>query len=162
LFRIAPLGTVETLIGKYIAYTLISGFVTAALLALLVFGLGVPMAGSWAVLVAGVAAVLFASIGLGFIVALLARTDSQAVQYAMMVLLANIFLSGFLISLERFLPLARGVAWLLPATYGIQLLRSVMLRGTADQPLLLAALVGIGGVLFVLSWVMLRRRMFRA
>lgn len=162
LFRIAPLGTVETLIGKYIAYTLISGFVTAALLALLIFGLGVPMAGSWAVLVAGVAAVLFASIGLGFIVALLARTDSQAVQYAMMVLLANIFLSGFLISLERFLPLARGVAWLLPATYGIQLLRSVMLRGTADQPLLLAALVGIGGVLFVLSWVMLRRRMFRA
>lgn len=162
LFRIAPLGTVETLLGKYIAYTLISGFVTAALLALLVFGLGVPMAGSWAVLVAGVAAVLFASIGLGFIVALLARTDSQAVQYAMMVLLANIFLSGFLISLERFLPLARGVAWLLPATYGIQLLRSVMLRGTADQPLLLAALVGIGGVLFVLSWVMLRRRMFRA
>lgn len=162
LFRIAPLGTVETLLGKYIAYTLISGFVTAALLALLVFGLGVPMAGSWAVLVAGVAAVLFASIGLGFIVALLARTDSQAVQYAMMVLLANIFLSGFLISLERFLPLARGVAWLLPATYGIQLLRSVMLRGTADQPLLLAALVSIGGVLFVLSWVMLRRRMFRA
>ena len=162
LFRIAPLGTVETLIGKYIAYTLISGFVTAALFALLIFGLGVPMAGSWAVLVAGVAAVLFASIGLGFIVALLARTDSQAVQYAMMVLLANIFLSGFLISLERFLPLARGVAWLLPATYGIQLLRSVMLRGTADQPLLLAALVGIGGVLFVLSWVMLRRRMFRA
>lgn len=162
LFRIAPLGTVETLLGKYIAYTLISGFVTAALLALLIFGLGVPMAGSWAVLVAGVAAVLFASIGLGFIVALLARTDSQAVQYAMMVLLANIFLSGFLISLERFLPLARGVAWLLPATYGIQLLRSVMLRGTADQPLLLAALVGIGGVLFVLSWVMLRRRMFRA
>lgn len=159
LFRVAPLTTGEYLLGKYLAHMLLSAVVTAVLLTLLVLGLGVPVAGSLGVLAAAALAVMFTSIGVGFFVALVARSDSQTVQYAMMLLLASIFLTGFIITLERVLPLIRGVAWLLPATYGIALLRDIMLRGLAIQPRLLAGLLGLGVALLLASWLLLRRRL---
>lgn len=159
LFRVSPLTTGEVLLGKYLSYLLLSAAVSALLVALLVMGLGVPLAGSVWVLAASIAAVLFTSVGMGFLVALLARSDSQAVQYAMMVLLASIFLTGFLVGLERVVPAVQTVAWLLPPTYGIALLRNIMLRGSAVQPLLFVGLVGVGAALFVISWVLLRRRL---
>lgn len=159
LFRVAPLTTREFLLGKYLSFLVLSAAVTAVLMALLFFGLGVPLAGSWVVLVGSLAALLFTSIGLGFVIALFARNDSQAVQYAMMVLLASIFLTGFLITLDRVIPLLETVAWLLPATYGIELLRGVMLRGIGPQPTVLLGLVGIGVLLLAVSWFLLRRRL---
>lgn len=159
LIRVSPLTSAELLVGKYLAYLLLGAVVSTLLVALLVVGLGVPLVGSLPALVATLAAVLFTAVGIGFVVALLARTDSQAVQYAMLVLLASIFLTGFLISLERIVPALRVVAWLLPPTYGITLLRDVMLRGTALPPLLLLGLVGIGAAFLAVSWLLLRRRL---
>lgn len=158
LFRVSPLTTGELLAGKYLSYLLLSAGVSVLLVLLLIMGLGVPLVGSLPALVASVAAVLFTSIGMGFVVALVARSDSQAVQYAMMVLLASIFLTGFLVSLERVVPALEVVAWLLPPTYGITLLRDVMLRGVGLQPLPILGLVAIGAALLVVSWVLLRRR----
>lgn len=159
LFRVAPLTTRELLLGKYLAYLLLSGVVTALLVGLLVLTLDVPLAGSWLVLAVMVLAITFTSISLGFFIALVARSDSQTIQYAMMLLLASIFLTGFIVSLERVVPLMRGVAWALPATYGIALLRDVMLRGLAIHPQLLFGLLAVGVVLLLASWLMLRRRL---
>lgn len=159
LFRVAPLTVGEYLTGKYLAYMLLSTVVTAVLVALLVLGLGVPLAGSLLVLAVAALALMFTSIGGGFFLALVARSDSQTVQYAMMLLLASIFLTGFVITLDRVVPLLRGVAWLLPASYGIALLRDIMLRGLAIQPQLLLGLLGLGVALLVVSWLMLRRRL---
>lgn len=159
LFRVAPLTVGEYLTGKYLAYMLLSAVVTAVLVALLVLGLGVPLAGSWLVLAVAAVALMFTSIGVGFFIALVARSDSQTVQYAMMLLLASIFLTGFIITLERVVPLLRGVAWLLPASYGIALLRDIMLRGLDIEPQLLAGLLGLGVALLFFSWLLLRRRL---
>jgi ABC-2 type transport system permease protein len=162
LYRVAPLRMGELVVGKYLAYLVLGAVVAGLLLLTLLVGLGVPMHGSWAALVAVVAGVLLASAGLGFLVALASRTDSQAVQYSMMALLVAVFFSGFLLSLDRFLIPVRWVAWLVPATYGIELLREIMLRGSTGQPLLLVALLAIGVALAILSWVGLRRRMVGA
>lgn len=147
LYRVSPMRTSEYLIGRFLSYLLIGGVVSAALVALLVFGLGTPMVGDWWHVVGILALLLFTSTAVGLVLSLLADTDSQAVQYAMLVLLATIFLSGFLLSLERFVPLAQPLPWLLPATYGIQLLRDAMLRGA---PLDLVVLGGLAlyGVVF--------------
>jgi ABC-2 type transport system permease protein len=159
LYRVAPLRVGELLVGKYVAFLLIAAAIAAALIALLVVGLGVPVVGSWVWLVAIIAGVLFASAGYGFLVAVASRTDSQAVQYTMILLLLTIFFSGFLLSLERFIPAVRWVAWIVPATYGTNLLRDVMLQGQVQEPLLLAALFGMGAVLALVSWLLLRRRL---
>lgn len=159
LYRVAPLQPGEIVVGKYIAHLLVAGVVAAALLALLVLGLGVPMRGDPVWLVVSVAAVCFAAAGLGVLVSLAARSDTQAVQYAMLLLLMTVFFSGFILSLERFIPQVRWVAWLVPATYGVDLLRDVMLRGVAPSPWLLAALTAMGLGLGVIGWAWLRRRL---
>lgn len=45
-FRVAPLSTMEALLGRYLAYLLIGGTIGGAVIALLVYALGVPMLGS--------------------------------------------------------------------------------------------------------------------
>lgn len=161
-FRVAPLSAIETLLGRYLAYLVIGGVIGGTVIALLIYVLGVPMLGSWALLMIVVAALLFASIGIGILIALVSKSDSQAIQYAMLVLLGSIFFSGFLLTLDRFAPPLPTVARLLPVTYGVELLRDVMLRGRGVDQTRLQALVGMGGALLVVSFALLRWRMRRA
>lgn len=160
LFRAAPVTTAEMVVGKYVAFTILGGVIAAALTAGLVFVLGVPMVGSWSVVVTTVLLLLLASTGLGFLLALLASSDSQAVQYAMLVLLASIFFSGFLLSLERFRTAMAWAARALPVTSGVILLRDEMLRGQLIAPLHLPLLATLAVVFFVIAWRMYRRRLY--
>ena len=79
---------------------------------------------------------LFASIGLGFVISLASATDAQAVQYTMIILLASLFFSGFFLSIGQMEGLAQVISWLLPVSYGMKLLRDVMLRGHRSRPAL--------------------------
>lgn len=159
LYRVAPLRTGELVTGKYVAHMIIAAVVAVALVLALVLGLGVPMQGNWLMLVFVLLAVLFASSGLGFCIAGVSRSDSQAVQYTMLVLLATIFFSGFTLSLDRFVRPFDWIGYLLPATYGVRLMRDVMLRGILGQPLLLGVLLVFGAVLALLGWLAVRRRL---
>jgi ABC-2 type transport system permease protein len=161
MFRVSPLRTGEYLLGKFVSYLLLGGLVAAALLALLVAGLGVPMVGSWWQLTGALAILLFTSTALGLTLSLVARTDSQAVQYAMLVLLATIFLSGFLLSIERFVPVAQSLPWLLPATYGIEAVRDVMLRGEPLDPVVIGGLALHGVVFTAIGAILARRELIR-
>ena len=96
-------------------------------------------------------------------ISLLCRTDAQAVQYAMSVLLASLFFSGFFLSLDAARQaVARAIAWLLPVTYGMRMLRDVMLRGTDPDWQQMAYLAGYGVVLFCLALFGAHRRMVAA
>ena len=159
LFRVSPMRSLEYVLGKFVAYLLLGGVVGSVLLVALIYGLGLPMAGAWWQLVVALGALLFTSIAVGLTVAMLANSDSQAVQYAMLILLATIFLSGFLLSLDRFLPFARPLSWLLPATHAIQLLRDVMLRGAPLQGTVLAGLIVYGVVFAAVGTWLAERKM---
>ncbi len=161
LFRVSPLSALETLVGKYLSYLLFGGILAALLTAVLVYGLQVPMLGDWRNYALVIAALLFASLGIGFVLSLLAQNDSQAVQYAMLVLLATVFFSGFFMRLDMLWQPVRAVSWALPATYSILLLQDVMLRGPVAQPWLLAQLAVIGVIAFILALLLLRRRLAR-
>ncbi len=161
LFRVAPITPGEVLAGKYLSYMLFGGLLAAALTLLLRFVLGVPMAGSWLAFGLVLALLLFASLGIGFVISLLSRSDSQAVQLSMLVLLASVFFSGIFTALYLLIPAVRTIAWMLPVTYGIQLLQTVMLRGAAPDWRLLAGLLLIGLVLLGVAWVLTKRLMAR-
>jgi ABC-2 type transport system permease protein len=108
-----------------------------------------------------IVALLYTSLAMGFAISTISQTDSQAVQYSMIVLLASIFFSGFFIALHLLLPGVHIVSWLLPATYGTALLQDVMLRGLPPEPLLLIGLILYGVLLFTFAWWRLRRLMAR-
>ena len=161
LFRVSPLTAFQTLAGKYASFLLFEGVIALLLTLLLIYGLDVPFLGSVAAYAAILAVLLVASLGLGFLVSLVARTETEAVQYAMMILLTSVFFSGFILGLQTLSMPVRIVSWLLPATYAIQLLQNVMLRGTFAQTELLAALAAIGMALFAGAWFLLRRQFAR-
>lgn len=152
LFRVSPLSVGEALLGKYGAYIGFGGAVAAILTAALIFGFRVPMQGDWLLFVAALALVLIASLGLGFVLSTFAKTDSQAVQYSMIVLLLTMFFSGFVLPLDQLQPAVRVVSYLLPATYGIAMLQDIMFRGEALRPWLVAGLGGLAVVLMAVTW----------
>lgn len=162
IFRVSPLSAAEALIGKYLSYLVFAGLVALILILLMVFVLGVPMLGNWwnATLVIGV--LLFASLSIGFVISLVSQSDSQAVQYTMLVLIASVFFSGFMLSLDALLLPARAVSGALPTTYGILLLRNIMLRGGLPDLLPVVGLAVLGIVLYAIAWRMLRRSMMRS
>jgi ABC-type multidrug transport system permease subunit len=100
---------------------------------------------------------LIASIGIGFLIAELSTSTTQAVQLAMGILLASVFFSGFVLSTQFFVGLGRIAGLLLPATYAIQALRDVMLRGEIlrTAPFVVLPIVALS--LFALNLLLLRR-----
>ncbi len=159
LFRASPLSALEAIISKYLSYLFFNIIIAAVLTALVVWGIGVPVIGSWVNYALALLIVLFTSLGAGFVISLVSETEIQAVQYSMLLLLTSIFFSGFFLDLRLLWDPMKVLAWSLPATYGIRMLQDVMLRG---YPLPLAVFEGITGIgvgLFLLSYFLLKKKM---
>jgi ABC-2 type transport system permease protein len=159
VYRVAPVNATATLLGKYAAYMLIGSAIGATLTGLVVGLLDVPIAASVGEVALVMALTLFASIGVGFVISLASASDAQAVQYTMILLLASLFFSGFFLSVDQLQDVTKWVTYLLPVSYGMTLLRDVMLRGAPIDPEILGGLVVYGVVMFVLAWLGTRRRM---
>ena len=161
LYRISPLRSGEILFSKYVTYLVLGLIIAAALSAATYFGLGFPMHGNWLDVLYVYLAVLFTSIGIGFFISLIAKTDTEAVQLAMIALLFSVFFSGFFIDLRYLTPPIRYIAYAIPAAYGKNLLQEIMLRGEALDWNSLFSLIGIGAGLFLLALLLLHQRMKR-
>jgi ABC-2 type transport system permease protein len=157
LYQAGPVSAGPMLIGKFLGYLLVGGVVAALLVELMLLVLDVPLEGSAGAVAIVLGLVLVGSIGLGFLISLVSRNDTQAVQYAMIVLLASLFFSGFFLATDRLMYPAHIISWLLPATFGIRLLRDVMLRGTDVDGGTVAALAGYAAAVVALSYAGTRR-----
>ena len=158
-FRVAPITAFETMIGKYVSYLFFEIILAGVITVLAVWLLKIPILGPWQDYALAVAILLFTSLGVGFFISLISQTDTQAVQYSMLLLLASIFFSGFFLDLRLMWEPMKVVAWSLPATYGIRMLQDIMLRGAALPTLLFQGIAAIGIALFLIDWFLLRRRM---
>ena len=119
--------------------------------------LGVQIQGPVWSLALTVFLVIFASLGLGFAISGLAKTDSQAVQYSMVVLLLSIFFTGFVLPLDQLTVPVRWVSYLVPGTFGISGLQNVIFRGQPAGPEVTGALVIYGLVMVALAWLAVRK-----
>jgi len=162
VFRVAPVRALEILIGKYLAYGFFNLSIAALVCFLMVGFLGVPLRSLPSDLAAVVALLSFASLGLGLLVSTIVDSERQAVQLSMLILLASVFFSGFVLPLDQFLPYMRYAAYALPVTHGIQLMQDFMLRGYTNSYWELLALATIGVVLFLATSLTLRRNMVPA
>lgn len=159
MFRVGPIGPGRVLLGKFVPFTVFGGIVASSLLTAIRFGLGVPFRGDVVWVVVGLFALLVSSIGLGTLISLVSRSDTQAVQYALLALLAGLFFGGFFLDLDAFRYPVKAIAWTMPVTYGTRILRDVMLRGN-DPALIDFVGLGATAVVFIaLSWYLLARRL---
>lgn len=161
LFRVSPLKPVEILIGKLVAFLAVAGIV-AAVLSGTMLAFGVTMRGSPWFYATTLFLVIVASLGLGFVLSAVAKTDSQAVQYTMMVLLVSIFFSGFILPLDQLADAVKVVSFLIPGTYGIASLQTVMFRGLPPSVFIIGGLGLYCLVALVASWFVMRRHVLAA
>jgi len=159
LFKVAPITAFETLVGKYLSYMFFEIILAGVITALAVWLLKIPVLGHWQDYVFAVVVLLFTSLGVGFLISLISETDTQAVQYSMLLLLASIFFSGFFLDLRLMKEPITFLAWSLPATYGIRMLQDIMLRGSSAPALVFLGITIMGIVLFLIDWILLRKKM---
>jgi ABC-2 type transport system permease protein len=156
VFRASPLSPGEAIAGKYLGFGAIALVVAAALTGAM-FAFGINFRGSYLMYAGGLGLMILASLGLGFVLSGVSKTDSQAVQYSMMVLLLSIFFTGFVLPLEQLAGPVQLVSYLIPATYGIQGLHDIVFRGAIPDPLILVGLAVYAAVMAVAAWFVMRR-----
>jgi ABC-2 type transport system permease protein len=159
LFKTSPISSSEILLGKTLSFFVFGLVVAAAITLLVVFVLGTPMLGTWQNYVIAVVVLLFTSLAVGFFISLVSENDTQAVQFSMLLLLASIFFSGFFLDLRLMWEPMKVFSYILPATYGINIMHDVMLRGLPLPLQYIGGLALIGLILFIVDWLILRRMM---
>jgi len=157
LFRVSPIRLGELVVGKVLAFGLLSAVIALLTFALLIFGLKVPMLGDASALAGVVALLVLASLGLGMLIAAVSDSERQVVQLSLLLLLASVFFSGFVLGTDEFTEPVRSLTALLPVTNGIQLIGDVMLRGSIEAINSVFILAGEILVYTGLAWLILRR-----
>jgi ABC-2 type transport system permease protein len=162
LFRISPITTAELVTGKLIAYGIFAGAVALATIGLLVAGFHVPQLADpgWVALIAML--LIASSLGLGLLVAAVSSSEPQAVQLSLLLLLASVFFSGFVLAINEFTEPVRTMIYALPVANGIRLLGDFMFRGGTIVGWQIGLMAGLAAVYIFLSWLILRRVIARA
>lgn len=158
LFRVSPLGPAQALIGKFLSYLLLTMAIGLVLALLMTNGLGIPLFGNPWQFVRLLVLVICASLAWGLFISAISLRESQAVQWAMILLLASVFFSGFFLDLAGLAPGLQIISYSLPVTYGVAGFQRVMLAAREPEPWHLLALAGITAGLLLVTWFIYRRQ----
>lgn len=99
----------------------------------LIFGgvhvFGVPIHGNLALLLILSMLFLVCGLGLGLLVSTVSRTQLQAIQFAFLIMLPSVLLSGFMFPRSQMPTPIYLVTFAIPVTYFLEILRGIVLRG---------------------------------
>ncbi|EMI46982.1 ABC transporter permease [Rhodopirellula sp. SWK7] len=158
---VTPVGRTGLLLGKLLPYALVGFIALLTVLVVMIYIFHVEIRGSIALLFALSMLFMVCSLGLGLLVSTLAKTQLEAVQFAFVIMLPSVLLSGFAFPRSEMpLPIYL-ITFSIPATYYIEILRGVVLRG-ADTIDLIPWITGLticGILVIVLSVFRFQKRL---
>jgi ribosome-dependent ATPase len=125
---VTPIGSAGLMLGKLLPYALVASVDFVVVLLTMRFAFQVPIVGSVALLAVLSAGFLLTVLGLGLFVSAFAQDQMQATQMAMFLLLPSAFLSGTIFERSLMPAPMQALAYLLPLTYYIDILRGIILR----------------------------------
>ena len=159
--RMAPLGASAYIIGKTLPYFVIS-LVTSVFIVLASMPLfGLPMQGSWLLLLLALSLYLAGALGLGLMVSTVAESQQVAFQLAVLVsFLPTMILSGFVFPIASMPAAIQAITFLVPARYFIVALRAILLKGAEVSTFWveLVALAVYAALMLTLASARLRRQ----
>jgi ABC-2 type transport system permease protein len=126
---VMPLSARDVFVGKVAPYLLVAAIDMAIVVVAGMLLFDVPFQGSVLVFLVGAGLFLFVALGVGVLISTVSRTQAEAIQLAMMTLLPQILLSGFIFPVESMAPGVQPFAYVLPLTYFVEISRGVMVRG---------------------------------
>ncbi len=128
-----PLSSWQIVVGKFVAYALVTIADMVATFGFAVYVLGVRVAGPLPALVTVSLLLLLCSLGLGLLISAVSRNQLQAYQAAIFFFIPSMLFSGFFMPVEMLSPAAQAVGRLLPLYYFLRAFRSIQLRGWGLQ-----------------------------
>jgi ABC-type multidrug transport system permease subunit len=150
---VTPVGRWGLMLGKLTPYALVGFVEMLIVLTVMVAVFGVPIAGNLFLLLALSGLFLVCALSLGLLVSTLARTQVQAMQFAFLVMLPSVLLSGFMFPRSQMPLPIYAVTFAIPVTYYLEILRGIILRGAGFMDLapFVAGLTACCAALFTLS-----------
>jgi len=124
-----PVQPLEVMIGKLAPFVIVGMIQTALILGVARILFGVPMQGGWGGLILGTALFIIGSLGLGFLISTLTRTQLQAMQLSVFYLLPSILLSGFMFPFRGMPEWAQWLGTAIPVTHFLRIVRGALLKG---------------------------------
>jgi ABC-2 type transport system permease protein len=132
--RMAPLSTIAYVIGKTLPYFVISMCTSLAVVLASMALFGLPMNGSWWLLLLSLSLYLAGALGLGLMISTAAESQQAAFQMAMLAsFLPTMILSGFVYPIASMPVPIQAITYIVPARYFIVALRSILLKGAELQ-----------------------------
>ncbi|NLX56792.1 MAG: ABC transporter ATP-binding protein/permease [Planctomycetaceae bacterium] len=140
---VTPVGRTGLMLGKLIPYAIVGFLELLLVITVMVLVFDVPIHGSIPLLLSLSMLFMLCSLGLGLLVSTLAQTQVEGLQFAFIIMLPSVLLSGFVFPRAQMpLPIYL-ITYGIPATYFIEILRGIVLRG-ADFVDLLPWVTGLG------------------
>ncbi|MCH5138620.1 ABC transporter permease [Clostridiaceae bacterium UIB06] len=124
-----PVTAFELIVGKLIPYTIIGFFdmVISLVLGYIIFGVSVK--GSIILLILLGTLFLICSLAMGMLISTVAKTQLQAMQASIALLLPSVLLSGFIFPREAMPKLVYYLSCVFPMTYFLEILRGIIVKG---------------------------------
>jgi ABC transporter DrrB family efflux protein len=139
---VTPVGRAGLLLGKLAPYAIVGLGETLMVLTVMVYAFQVPIHGNLLLLISLSSLFLVCALGLGLLVSTLAKTQVEALQFAFLIMLPSVLLSGFMFPREEMPTVIYIFTFAIPVTYFIEILRGIVLRG-ADMIDLLPWIAGL-------------------
>jgi ABC-2 type transport system permease protein len=145
---VSPVQPREIIVGKILPYLALAAVDGALILLVGYFLFGVHIAGSIAFLTATSLVYIFTALAIGLLVSTIARNQQQAMMIVLpATMLPTIILSGFIFPLASLPWPLRCISAMVPATYYLEIIRSIVLKGVGIavlwQPLCILAAIGL-------------------
>jgi ABC-2 type transport system permease protein len=128
---VTPIQPFELMLGKTLPYMLVAFLLIVEVLAVGGLVFGVPIRGNILMLLLASLLFLFTVLGIGLLISSIANTQQESMLLTMATLLPSVFLSGFLYPLASLPMLMQWISKLVPLSYFLVIVRSVMLKGTS-------------------------------
>jgi ABC-2 type transport system permease protein len=126
---VTPVSPIAVVTGKILPYLGVAYLTLMLILFLMNALFKVPIHGSVTLLLLLSSMYLTALLSLGLLISSRAKTQMEAMQMAMGVMLPSVLLSGFIVPSSGLPVPLRAISYVLPATHFIQLARAIVIRG---------------------------------
>jgi ABC-2 type transport system permease protein len=142
---VTPIRPWQLIVGKLAPFAAIGVLQVFVVTAVTVFGFGVPLRGSFLLLLGLTALFLLNTLGLGLLVSTLVSNQQQAMMAAaFMLMVPMIYLSGLIFPIENMPPLIQEATRIIPLRYYNHVNRGIFLKGSGLGVLWPEALVLLG------------------
>lgn len=158
--RMAPVGPLAYVIGKTVPYFCISLVSSMSIVALAMALFGLPMRGSWLMLLVAVSLFLVGALAFGLLISTVTETQQVAFQVALLTsYLPTLMLSGFIFPISSMPTVLQLITHIVPARYFLVALRGIVLKGVGPEALWrdLVALIVFATVIMGLASLRLKR-----